>query len=109
MTDITIPPEAVEAAARADYENWRDLYAVRGDTLDWEDIEPQLQNEHRSGVTAAILAALKAWPMRFIEDTDTPWPPRIILPIIKGVHTNHPLSKGLDFIDPLTESDNAEA
>lgn len=57
-----IPPEVVEAAARADYENWRDLNAVRGDTLEWEDIEEEVKEEHRAGVRASFAAAINAWP-----------------------------------------------
>lgn len=83
MTDINIPPEAVEAAARADYENWRDMYAVRGDTLEWEDIEPELQNEHRLGVTAALRAGIAAWPGMAVNDGCPVWHayPHIILPL----------------------------
>ena len=46
MTDINIPPEAVEAAARAIGE---ETYVSNKQTL-------------RDAATAAILAALKAWP-----------------------------------------------
>ena len=52
MTTITIPPEALEAAARA---------LAADAKLNWDDI-PQTHNILRSEARAAFLAMLNAWP-----------------------------------------------
>lgn len=62
MTEIHIPDEVVEAAAKAEYELWRDQNEIRSDTLAWEDIDEDVRQSHRDGVRAAITAALAAWP-----------------------------------------------
>lgn len=61
-TDITIPPEAEEAGVRADYEHWREKYAVRGETPEWEDADPDLRAEFRASAAVIIRAAVNAWP-----------------------------------------------
>jgi hypothetical protein len=72
MTDITIPPEAVKAAARA--------MAVDNDTREdwWRFYEGRAR--------AACLAMLKAWPDVAIKDyyegfSDIPSHKEIILPL----------------------------
>lgn len=56
MTNIHIPPEAVEAAARA-IKQWLDY------TLDKDTRASELTDgEHDDLATAAIRAALAAWP-----------------------------------------------
>lgn len=55
MTDITIPDEVVEAAARA----------IAADAkLNWDDV-PYAHNVTKGEARAAIIAALKAWPGAF--------------------------------------------
>ena len=60
MNNITIPPEAVEAAARADYE------VTRQDGPDclptWEGNPEHIREHYRRHATAAIRAGLAAWP-----------------------------------------------
>ena len=63
MNNITIPPEAVEAAARADYE------VTRQDGPDclptWEGNPEHIREHYRRHATAAIRAGLAAWPGMF--------------------------------------------
>lgn len=54
MKDITIPPEAVEAAARAACEYYT--------SKEWSDINQGSKGVWRSAARAACLAMLKAWP-----------------------------------------------
>lgn len=67
MTDITIPDEALEAAARAQYEFWRHdcagelelnlaLYRL------WAELEADEQERWIEQTRAACLAMLKHWP-----------------------------------------------
>lgn len=79
MTDtITIPPEAVEAAAK-------DLCRAMGN--DPEDVQSDGENEwplwweFLKPARAALLAGLRAWPGMYVEDRLTPWDNRIILPL----------------------------
>ena len=58
MTDITIPPEAVEAAARALY----DVLRSDIDPLDWTEIGDWRQDYFRKEATAALRAGIAAWP-----------------------------------------------
>lgn len=53
MTELTIPPEALEAAAR-------DVATVMGH--DWETLSEDDRDVARSISRAANLAMLKAWP-----------------------------------------------
>lgn len=77
MTDITIPPEALEAVAEAicDAEFWPGTWA----TLDKESNEVVV---YRKQARAACLAMLRAWPQAGI---DRHWmgahPKAIILPL----------------------------
>jgi hypothetical protein len=57
MTDITIPPEALEAAARVLHANL-ELF----EDLPWEDLSDEDQEEYLAQARAACLAMLKAWP-----------------------------------------------
>ena len=56
-TDITIPPSAVEAAARALHREWKGDWGIR-----WDELMPSDQDQFRMEARAAILAALNAWP-----------------------------------------------
>jgi len=64
--DIHIPPEAVEAAARALHARWVIMCVQDGaDPLDyerWEGLEDEERDGWRSEATAAIRAMLAAWP-----------------------------------------------
>lgn len=63
LTDrITIPPAALEAAAKDHYEVWRDYNGIRSQTFPWEDIGLVEQEIHRETARAACLAMLSAWP-----------------------------------------------
>ena len=61
MTDITMPPEALEAAAK-------ELYEVHpytdedDDVIPWEELHMIDKEEHLDFARSACLAMLKAWP-----------------------------------------------
>lgn len=57
MSDITIPPEVVEAAARVLHANAEVFHDVL-----WDDLGDYDREAYREEARAAILAALKAWP-----------------------------------------------
>ena len=61
MTNITIPPAALEAGARAAYEEHCRKYYPKS-FIPWEKVDPDYQWEHRHEASAACLAMLKAWP-----------------------------------------------
>lgn len=58
MTDITIPPEALEAAAQAIF----DASPFREEEAPFHEQSEQYQALTRAYARAAILAMLKAWP-----------------------------------------------
>jgi hypothetical protein len=61
MTDITIPPEALDAAAKAAYLD----HVVRssgGYWPDWDQLDHSVRDGYRSEARAACLAMLKNWP-----------------------------------------------
>ena len=65
-TDITIPPEAVEAAARAAYEIAHKI-DCNSDPDQWVDAVNEYREHWRQQVRAAIVAALSAWPGMWVE------------------------------------------
>ena len=81
MTDITIPPEALEAAAKA---------LAADAKLNWDDI-PYSHNILLSEARTACLAMIKAWPGVHIHEWQRPW--------LGGM-------SGTDIILPLTENSN---
>ena len=90
--DITIPPEAVEAAARACYEYWRDKDTT-GALPPWETERfMPFRDGWREQASAAILAALRAWPNRQVRCSE-----------IGGIIVRKQI------ILPLTENADAEA
>lgn len=93
MTDITIPPEAVEAGARAAHDLWR-MQASAGDDIaeyeQWDDLSRFYKDELRDQARAAIRAALKAWPNQHVVEDD-------VVYILNALTL------------PLTEKPNAEA
>ena len=61
MTDrITIPPEALEAAAREEYEF--DRAASLDEYPPWEELSERMRNWRVKRMEAACLAMLSAWP-----------------------------------------------
>lgn len=67
MADITIPPEALEAGARALYSVRCKITAVASgarlsDFEPWEGVATNDQDDYRYEARAAIRAAIKAWP-----------------------------------------------
>lgn len=67
MTDIAIPPEALEAAARAAHDKWRHDCAEQQkepveNWLEWHELEDFEQEDWRRQARAACLAMLRAWP-----------------------------------------------
>lgn len=67
MTDITIPPAALEAAAI-------DLHRSEwgADAYSWADLESDTRDLFRNHARAACLAMIKAWPgMKHELDWDT--------------------------------------
>lgn len=81
MTDITIPPAALEAGARAAYEEHCRKYYPRS-FIPWEEVDPEYQWEHRHEARAAFLAMLEAWPgmATYSAGMNGPYP-YIILPL----------------------------
>ena len=86
MTNITIPPEAVEAAAKADYEMTRDeALADHGIMASltycpWENLSVDGKEYYMKHATAALRAALAAWPgMWRIKVVD--FESKVILPL----------------------------
>lgn len=83
MTDITIPEEALEAAAIAEWEHER--RRVSG-LPPFEELHPAIKKRALDRVNAACLAMLNAWPKMHIG---APWvigvpnAPSIILPLPK--------------------------
>jgi hypothetical protein len=76
MIDPRIPDEAVEAAAKAAYENLRPK-------RQWQQAGYIYQQECRRDARAAIAAAINAWPgrgMRTIMDANGSYP-TIFLPL----------------------------
>ena len=61
MTDIPIPPQAVEAAARAIYYAFTEINIGDGEDR-WERLLPRFRAEYREQATAALRAGLAAWP-----------------------------------------------
>lgn len=83
MTDIHIPPEVVEAAARAAHDLWRKQASIGDDIAEyeqWDDVSRFYKDELRAQATAAIRAALENWPgMRVV--LNGLHPPRVTLPL----------------------------
>lgn len=68
MANITIPPAALEAAARAAYETPVPGCSGAG-FPSWENAEEYVKDYHRSEAHAAALALLENWPgMREMEE-----------------------------------------
>jgi hypothetical protein len=57
MSDITIPPEALEAAAKILH-----AHAEIFDDVPWEDLSDADQEAYMDEARAACLAMLNAWP-----------------------------------------------
>lgn len=64
MTDITIPPAALEAAAKDLYEAWCRVHGVADTALPWEDIDNEERDACFTEARAACLAMLEAWPWK---------------------------------------------
>lgn len=60
-----IPPEVVEAAARATWEDWRADGRQKAPAFD--ELQPWLQDDERKHARASIAAALSAWPGMWVE------------------------------------------
>lgn len=106
MTDITIPPEALEKAARAAWERKRDAYSTRRKGRSrsglrrmlpvWQDLHPTIRQHSIEEARAACLAMLDAWPnmsrIDRVTQNDSPVPgfsePFIILPLQQKEPTN---------------------
>ena len=61
MTDIIIPPAALEAGARAIYLTFTEVNIGDGEDH-WERLLPQYRAEYRAQARAACMAMLQAWP-----------------------------------------------
>lgn len=85
MTDhITIPPAALEAAARADHVDWLMRNGLGDVGRPWELLEPEEQDEYRASARAACLAMLQSWPNMLTNGPDEGLilqRPAIILPL----------------------------
>lgn len=62
MTDITIPTEAVEAAAKALYEAWCKVHGVEDTSMPWGDIDDEERDACFAEAIAALRAGIAAWP-----------------------------------------------
>lgn len=70
MTDIPIPREVVEAAAKAAHDLWRKQASVGDDICEypqWEDVSRFYKDDLLDQAEAALRAGLKAWPGMEIE------------------------------------------
>ena len=79
MTDITIPPEALEGAAEDIYNHWQ--FSFTGKVPWVPGGNSLMQEKARDLARAACIAMLKAWPgmeieMVFMED-------QVVLPLPK--------------------------
>jgi hypothetical protein len=88
MTDIHIPPEAVEAAARAAYYAFTEINIGDGEDR-WERLLPRFRAEYREQARAALLAGLRAWPGMWNEQENGSkvlfdGTPNLILPMQKN-------------------------
>jgi hypothetical protein len=86
MSDIHIPPKALEAGARAAYEEWRRQFSTGDDFAryeDWDDLSRFHKDEYREQARAACLAMIEEWPMWTINTTNVPggYLPALILPL----------------------------
>ena len=57
-----IPPEAVEAAAKAIYHAWCAFHGVTKTSMPWEDIDDEERQACIAEARASIVAAINAWP-----------------------------------------------
>lgn len=94
MTDITIPPAALEAGARAAHNQWRHECAVEADEpvenwREWDEIDEWEQDSFRAQARAAFEAMVAAWPGMHTHEWQRPW--------LGGM-------SGTDLILPLTEN-----
>ena len=71
MTDIHIPPEALEAVAAYIYS----LDAFDPDLMPWADASDLTKHVYRGHASAALQAGLRAWP-----GMDTTTHPRMVRP-----------------------------
>ncbi len=62
-----ISDEVVEAAARADYEAWREREDLFDATLPWDDAEEHMRVEDRISARITIAAAINAWQGAFVK------------------------------------------
>lgn len=70
-----IPPEVMEAAARAVYETWCAVNGVTETSLPWSEIDDEEREACFAEARAAIAAALAAWPDSILM------PAELILPL----------------------------
>ena len=87
MTDITIPPEALEAAAKELYEV--DTYTDDDDDdIPWEELHMIDKEEYLDYARSACLAMLKAWPGVAVQGTRPHFRdgPQIILPLTENTN-----------------------
>lgn len=66
-SEIDIPPESEEAAARG-------LAAVRMPNYTWDDLDREMQQYLRGDARAALQAGLRAWPGVCIRHRSRPNP-----------------------------------
>lgn len=91
MTDITIPPAALQAGALATLEELDAIAGLIGATRVDGELTPEQQEFFRRIARAALLAMIEAWPgMEFAE----------------GVYCGKPYN---DLILPLTENPDDKA
>ncbi len=92
MSEIKIPPAALEAGARAAYDQWRHECADEGDEpvenyREWDDLDEWEQDSFRAQARACCLAMIEAWPgMEYVFRQPTRYSvcyskPAIILPL----------------------------
>ena len=86
MTDITIPREALEKAAEAQYKRWRSIHD-NGTFPDWDQLDHSIREGYRADARADCLAMLISWPgihsyARYVNPLDMkPEVTAIVLPL----------------------------
>ena len=85
MTDITIPPEALEAAAEDIYNHWQ--FSFTGKVPWVPGGNSLMQEKARDLARAAIAAAINAWPGAHKWDTGQVWhQAAIVLPLTENTN-----------------------
>ena len=89
MSDITIPDVALEAGARASWNEQRRQAAISGRPgagrmPSWDELGPLRQTHLIAETRAACLAMLRAWPGMRVSMLFPPNEPHVVLPLTEN-------------------------